>query len=238
MIVFDEKKYVEEVLLKDKDFKIVSQNELSLIIRYYVDEGKNIREVRDIIKNIGCGILLETMIEDDYVFTGIFVKATARKIRKGEPIIITKYEYDFVRSVGDPEKEKILFAMIVMQKIFGVDKFLATFKDIKTISLSQKNKKDMQNAICDLNDSGYITMSGWRNYKINIDKLQVLKSEPYLYVDDFDRVTVPYLKTLKTEEYFFCEWCGRKIKYKKNDSHARKYCDKCSKIKNKYRSKT
>ena len=235
MIIFNEKEYVEKNYLK-KDFCIKTSDELNMIIRYYIYQGKNITDIRDILKETKRTKTIDIYLDDDYVFTGVFMRANSRPLRVAEPVWVTKYEYDFVKTVGDAEKEKILFALIVIRKILGYDSVYLTLNEIKKYSLTQKAQATLHKVLDELEADGYITIFEGKRYRVNIDKLQAMKSENYICIDNFDNIMTSYLKSLKADEYFYCIRCGRKTKYDKDDikSHKkRKYCGKCAlKIRN------
>lgn len=230
MIIFNEKEYVEKNYFK-KDFCIRTSDELNMIIRYYIFHGKNISEIQQILKRTKHTKTIDAYIEDDYIFTGVFMRANSKTLRVADPVWITKYEYNFVKQVNDVEKEKILFTLLVLRKVLGFEYCYLTLKDIKTLSMTQKAQKTLHKAIGELIQEGFISVFQGKKYRVNVDRINVIKSENYICVDDFERITVPYLKTLKTGEYFFCENCGRKTLYSNDDikSHKkRKYCLKCS----------
>lgn len=230
MIIFNEKEYVEKNCFK-KGYVLSSTEDLCRLLRYYAAQGKDAAESREEIVNFKCTERLMNEIMDNYNFAGLFLKANARPLRTTEPIWITKYEYDFVVQVGNIEKEKILFFMIFMQKFLRNNIFRLTAKDIKKSAMTQLTIKEIGIALEELARDGLIESFDKKKFKVKTNYINVVKSEDYLCIDDYNRILAPYLKTKKTSEYFYCENCGRKTLYKKNDEKShfnRKYCKKCS----------
>lgn len=230
VIIFNEKEYVEKNCFK-KDYRIDSTEELCRLLRYYAAEGKDAAEVRSEILKFDCTDKLLEQIVDDYNFAALFLKANSRPLRTTEPIWVTKYEYDFVAQVDDVEKEKILFFMIFMQKFLRNNVFRLTAKEIKKSAMTQLTIKEIGDALDELAKGGFIESLDKKKFKVNTNYISVIKSENYLCVDDYNRIVAPYLRTKRTLEFFYCENCGRRTLYRKNDevSHfKRKYCKKCS----------
>ena len=191
LIVFNEKEFVEQNYMK-KDFCIKTFDELNAIIRYYIYKDKTVEEIRDIVKKMRKTKTINNYIDDDYVFTGVFMRANSRPLRVAEPIWITKYEYDFVRQIGDIEKEKILFALIVIKKILGYDSVYLTLKEIKSFSMTKRSRATLHKAIDELKEDGFISVYDGKRYKVNTDLMQTMKSDDYICVDDFYKMVIPY----------------------------------------------
>lgn len=233
MIIFNEKEYVEKVCLKPK-FQISNPDELYLLIRYYIFQGKDICEIKKQLNMMKLGEHIKFILLDDSLFMKAYTKAKTRSLRTGEAVPITKYEYDFVRSVADFESEKILLTLLVIQKFFEGSVFKISTSDIKKLSLTQASAETIKRILKELDEKKYITIVGEKIYKVNIDSSAILKSEQYLEINNFTRIPIPYLKTLRTKDYFFCEICGRKIRYYKVDNNSgrkRKQCKKCARLK-------
>lgn len=231
MIVFNEKKYIEKKYINNKNFRMRTMEELIDVIRYYISLGKNVSETNEILISMDYSKSISFCVEDFCWFAAAYTKANARQIYIGNPVTITKYEYDYVRQVGDVEKEKILFMMIVVSKFFKKEVIKLTQQEIKRLSLTQLEKQSLNKAIFELQKDGFIDLYDNKKYKVNLVQKQVRMSKDYICVSDFDHITVPYLKLLKTDKYFFCENCGKKVLYNRNDNKngkIRKYCPKCA----------
>lgn len=235
MIILNEKQYVEENCLK-QGYTLKTFDDVYMMIRYYISKNMSIAEIHDEMNKMNISHVIEDCIKSDHVFTAFYMKAKERPIRDGSPIPITKYEYDFVRRVENVELEKILFTMLVIQKMMDKSAFKMTFSDIKKMSMTKIDSDSIKFAVRDLEAAGFITIISWRNYKVNINNFEVMKSDKYIEIDNFNRIPAPYLRTLRTEKYFYCEKCGKKTSFEDKDNRnnrLRKYCDKCGlKLKN------
>lgn len=232
MIVFDEETYIKKHYIDNKNFTIRNMEELCDVVRYYKEQNKDVLEVSQIVKKMNYSKIISFYINDFEWFMAVYIKATSRPLYKHKTVWVSKYEYDFIRKINDVEKEKIVFAMLVVSKFFNKEVIKLTMREIKKFSLTQREKESLHNSLIELCNDGYISIYENKHYKVNVDSMKVRKSENFISVEDYNHITTPYTKTLKTDEYFFCENCGRKIKYKKNDeknNKIRKFCSICSK---------
>lgn len=244
MIIFNEKKYVENEILKSKRNLSISPSQILMLIRYYNDQGQKREDIQKLILNhLIKNSKTYCLLQDTVYFNLAFDKALQRKSFNNDSIVITKVEFDFIKSVNNIEKEKLLFTLLVIQKFFKLssnfDNCKVSIKDLKKLSLSKKSYDSIYTMLYELEKNGYIKLS-WKNrYKVN---QPLINSENYIVVNDFDRIPIPYLKKIKTNEYFYCEWCGKKIYYKnikngKSSKNSIKYCPVCAKIPHKERYK-
>lgn len=237
MIIFNEKRYVEEKILISTG-KITSNKELLMFIRYYVDQGydKNLIWKMAIDKADEYEAVCDT-IAYDFLFFDAYDKAVKRKQYANEPTSVTQCEYDWVRQVNDVEKEKILFTLLVIQKFLKLDFIKITYKDLKKFALTKKQPEALRKMIDELQVDGYLKRITDKTYGVVTPECD--ESEDIIVITDYNHIAAPYLRTLKTKEFFYCEWCGVRVKYKDEAEavakRAKVFCDKCSKQQHKDR---
>lgn len=239
MIIFNEKQYVEDNILRPYG-KIKDISELKMFIRYYNDIGTSYEEIFNLAKqkvDSMSGVCL--IAENEYMFKNAYDKAITRKQYTSEPTIITKSEFDWIRSVDNVEQEKILLTLLVIQRFLGSGFVKIDYKDIRDHALSKKQAAGLREIIDELQERGYVKRITDKTYKVLIPQFN--DTEPYLVIEEYNRIPASYLHRLKTHDYFYCEWCGRKTKYTETDKNghfSRIYCKKCAEETNKMRKRT
>lgn len=238
MIIFNEKRYVEEHILTSTG-KIRSNKELLMFIRYYAEQGfdrssiwKMAIEKADELEAV-CDI-----IAYDFLFNDAYAKAIKRKQYTNEPTVVSKCECEWIRQVDDVEKEKILFTLLVIQKFLNLEFIKITYKDLKNMALTKKQPDAIRDMIDELQMDGYLKRITDKTYGVAGPVCS--DKNDCVIVTDYNHISAPYLRLLRTAEYYYCEWCGTKVKYegKSSEMHKHIYCEKCSKIRNKFRQKS
>lgn len=237
MIIFNEKRYVEERLLTSTG-KIESNKELLMFIRYYIALGYDKNEIWKMsIDKTDENEAVYDIVRDDFLFSDAYDKAIKRKQYENEPTVITECEYDWIRQVDDVEKEKILFTLLVIQRFLKLEFIKITYKDLKKVALTKKQSDAIRSMIDELQTDGYLKRITDKTYGVTMPPCN--DSNEYIVVSDYNHISAPYLHTLRNSEYFYCEWCGKRVKINNQLSANKKvYCEKCSKIvhKERYRS--
>lgn len=239
MIIFNEKQYVEDNILRPYG-KIKDINELKMFIRYYNDMDVDYEKIFQLaIQKVDEMSGASLIAENEYMFKNVYDKAITRKQYASEPVELTKSEFDWVRSVENVEQEKILVTLMVIQRFLKSGFVKIDYKDIREHSLSKKQAGGIREIIDELQERGYVKRITDKTYKVLIPEFDDL--EPFLVITEYSCIPAPYLHKLKTHEYFYCEWCGRKTKYTESDKNghfSRIYCKKCSEEPNKIRKRT
>lgn len=239
MINFNEKRYVKENILRPYG-KIKDANELLMFIRYYNDMEFEYDEIyRMVQRKVDRTESVYLTAENEHMYKAYYMRAIQRKQYANEPVEITKSEYDWIRQVGNIEKEKILFSLFVIQKFLNLEFVRITYKYLRDHSLSKKQAGPMREEIEELKKDGFVKQISDKTYQVLIPDFD--DTEPYLKITDYNHIPAPYLRTLRTDDFFYCEWCGKKIKYSEEDkksNYNRVFCSKCAEIKHKTRKKS
>ena len=91
--------------------------------------------------------------------------------------------------------------------------------------------------IDELQTDGYLKRITDKTYGVTMPPCN--DTNEYIVVSDYNHISAQYLHTLRNSEYFYCEWCGKRVKIDNQLSANKKvYCEKCGKIvhKERYRS--
>lgn len=237
MIIFNEKRYVEDNILIATG-KIKTSKELLMFIRYYDDLGYDFPRIWKLA--IEKADELEAVCDTiayDFLFKDAYNKAVKRKQYANEPTVITRCEYNWVRQVDDVEKEKVLFTLLVIQRFLKLDFIKITYKDLKALALTRKQPEAIRKMIDELQDEGYLRRVTDKTYGVVTPECDDM--EEFIVITDYNHIAGPYLHTLRDSESFYCEWCGVRVRYDDKPTSNRKvYCEKCAKIghKERYRS--
>ncbi len=242
MIIINEYKYVEDNFLKE-GFKITKVWQLFLLIRYYADMGYSLQQTKNAIVEFDAISQISTIANDMFLFSGAYTKATMRKIRKEDCFWITEYELEIINSIEDVEDRKVYLALLVLRQINNNLTFSLTFADLKKISLTQKTVDEIKNSLFYLSEKDLISIIDWRVVNLHLDVKSLNQSENVIALFDEEHLIVPYLQTLNDDVGFYCAYCGRYLKYsrddlKLNNHKIRKYCEKCKKLAKNKKPKT
>lgn len=238
MIIFNEKKYIEDILNKQTK-KVSNQRDLIMLIRYYNYIGKeiDIEEVRSVCRSklYSKYSMLNDIINDDFLIERAVMFANKRQLYVNKTVYITKSEYEKLRSINNYEKEKIMLTLLVLEKFLNKNYSRITLTDLRKLSLSMRKLTwNIRNMLIELERDGYVKVYTNRIFKVLIKDED---SEPYLEITDYNHIPSVYLKTLRDSKYYYCLLCGRRYAYptsiKQSRKRNRQYCAKCSQIKNK-----
>jgi hypothetical protein len=238
MIIFNEKRYVEENVLTPAG-RITNNKELLMFIRYYAELGCCLEEIWSMaIEKADRYEAVYDTITYDFLFTDAYNKAIKRKQYANEPTSVTKCEYEWIRQANDVEKEKILFTLLIIQKFLNLEFIKITYKDLRELALTKKRPDAIRKMVDELQNDGFLKRITDKTYGVAIPRCDSV--DEFIIVTDYNHIPAPYLRTLRTESYYFCEWCAVRVRYSGSpaDMHKSIYCEKCKAIKNKIRHKS
>ena len=239
MIIFNEKKYVEEKIITPQG-TINDNKELMMFIRYFHECGFDKQKIQIKAKEKAKKHTeANDKTQDDFLFNDVYEKAVKRKPYANEPTSISKCEYDWIRQVNDVEKEKVLFTLLIIQRFLNLEFIKITYKDLRELSMTKKQNDGLRKMIDELQADGYLKRITDKTYGVTMPECD--DNDKFIIVADYNHIPALYLRTLKTKEYFYCEWCGIKSKYKekdRNNHYRRVFCEKCSLQLNKIRDKS
>lgn len=225
MIVFDEKKYVEENILKRPTVLINrAKSELIMLGRYLVLNDYSDDNIINILKDKSRDTLLEfKMLRDKDFVKNIMSKIHQRSLIYDVKINITECELEKIKNINNHRTERVMFVLLVIQKFFNSEYIKTNVNEMQKMCKLNYNTDYFKKYILrKLVDMGYINIYSPRLYKVNIrddDSLIVIT------IDDFDDLIGYYLATCNTKDYIYCRRCGKKVARTNN---RQKYCKQCS----------
>ena len=129
MIIFNEKKYVEEVILTPRG-SIENTKELMMFIRYFHEQGHTKGFIRLKAEDwVEKHSEANDKLQDDFLYSDVYNKAIKRKQYANESVSISECEYDWIRQVDDVEKEKVLFTLLIIQRFLNLEFIKITYNE-------------------------------------------------------------------------------------------------------------
>ena len=246
MIIFDEKKYAEDLLKNGyKNKKRVCLDNIILVkyfkyLGYSEEEIKNkLRELMKDFKYLYNSNILEYEVKKAYSL-GYKYNLVFDKV-----VNITQKEIDTINSIDDLELRKILFVLLVIWKFRDKQKFMISNNNLKKLANVKCKNSVFWDYLHKLHDLGYLKAFVYKckpYYKLYIEE----GGDVVLSIKNYNDIISYYLSIVYPEEYTHCAICGMPIK---QTSNRRKYCSSCwkevrlqqkrdtwNKYKDKYRS--
>lgn len=225
MIIFDEKKYVEDNMLDDSYCLAGNRLKTELIMfgRYLKYKGCEDSVIIPALQKKAKGTMLEYNVANQDFIDDLLIKISQREIYHDRVIEITETELYKIKKINHNQTERVMFAFMVIQKFFGSKYIKTNVNELQVMcKLNYNANYFKENILKKLSDMGYINI-----YATNLYKINIITNESFtaIKVVEFDDVIRYYLDTCNTSEYIYCNACGKKTRRKSN---RQKYCDECS----------
>lgn len=228
MIIFDEKKYAENLIKNGyKNKKYISFDNI-ILVKYWKSLCLNEKQIKDKLKEI--------MIEFQDLFDGNILSYKIDKainiglkydLLTDVVVDITQNEFEKIKSLETIELQKMMFILLLIWKFKGKPKrFRINNTDLMNLSKIKLNNNTFWDYIYKITRSKMLSMIEYKNvsyYRINIGDDD---SDIILYIDKFDNVVDYYLSLVEPDKYIDCECCGAPFS-PSNSTH--KYCKTCAK---------
>lgn len=245
MIVFDEKKYSED-LLKQHEYKTKGSQgiERCVLVRYLNSIGYNYYQIREELGKLPMqgGEYLST--EQKYsLFDKIIGKALKYDFITDIVVNIYKDELKVIDSLENEQMKNVLFSYLVYYKWAIQIDHLMFYSKYNQIPMALANDKDIWK-ISKVNGlrlaDRYLILN--KLFELGLYRIDNLKSHNYVYfpfamidedieeepiitINDYHNILGEYMLYSNDKEYQRCENCGEIIKRSNN----KKYCASCSK---------
>lgn len=250
MLIFDEKKYAQEIL-KEKKFKTYRQKDIEryILIRYLASEGLTFDEIQKKLEKfplIGCEYLSKEEIS--LVYNKIIERALSMPLTTNISVKIFKEELDVINNLEDENERNLLFILLVYYKwalknpcssLYFFSKYnnvnMVVTNDIdiwKYANLMKLRVKDRYKICSELIKKNLYIEDNFKsnNYFYLPFIVDDDSSNPEIEINNYDNLLGELDIYNHPNEYKRCSKCN--VVFKKTRS-PKKYCNNCAKtIKN------
>ena len=241
MLVFDEKRYAEEIINNKKYSTIKTQGrERCILVRYLTSLGYNVDEMKNVLLEIPMsgGEYLSDR-DKNIIFSKIISKANEYEFITDITIKIYKSELDIIQTVEDDHARNLLFTYLVYYKWAKNIKHLQFYSKKNDITMVVENNNDIwklaglsklrvadRYRLCNLLYSkGLYKIDNFKSHNYIYIPFVVEDGEVAIEISNYDNILGELLLYEKPLEYKRCAVCGIVIKKTRS---PKKYCTNCA----------
>lgn len=241
MLVFDEKKYAEDIISNNKYNTIKTQGkERCILVRYLTNLNYPISDIKDVLKRIPMsgGEFLSDK-EKDIIFNKIINKANEFEFITGVVVNIYKKEMDIISNLDDEYARNLLFVYLVYYKWAIQVSHLNFYSKINDAKMALENNNDIWKLA---NLSKLRVADRYRLCNLlfvkGLYKVDNFKSHNYIYlpfvensgdvvitISNYENILGELFMYLNPNEFKRCCVCGTVIKKTRS---PKKYCTSCA----------
>ena len=240
MLVFDEKKYAEQIL-SSKSYKTIKTQgrERCILSRYLIYLGYSDEEINKILSQIPMsGGEYLSVREKNIIFSKIIEKSKEYEFITGKNIVLYKEELDVIKSLENEYARDLLFVYLVYYKWASLISYLKFYSKNNDIIMVVENNNDLWKiaGLSKLRVSDRYRLCNLL-YNKGLYKIDNFKSHNYFYlpfvkyngevqieINNFDNILGELYIYLYPEQYKRCAVCGVVIKKTRS---PKKYCAEC-----------
>ena len=234
MIIFDEKKYAENLLLNGyKNIKYISYDNI-VLVKYWKYLGLQENEIRKKLKDF--------MIEFQEIYSSdISDNKIDRSIKIGMQyylftditVNINDKEIELINTLETIELRKMMFILLLIWKFKGKpQRFKLNNVDLMKLSEVKVNNNTFWEYINKITETKMISLVAYDNkdyYTVNFDLDTGIESDNEILfsISNYSNPIYYYMNLIESDKYKNCEECGVMIKITSNNI---KYCKDCWKV--------
>lgn len=234
MIIFDEKKYAENLLLNGyKNIKYISYDNI-VLVKYWKYLGLQENEIRKKLKDF--------MIEFQEIYSSdISDNKIDRSIKIGMQyylftditVNINNKEIELINTLETIELRKMMFILLLIWKFKGKpQRFKLNNVDLMKLSEVKVNNNTFWEYINKITETKMISLVAYDNkdyYTVNFDLDTGIESDNEILfsISNYSNPIYYYMNLIESDKYKNCEECGVMIKITSNNI---KYCKDCWKV--------
>lgn len=241
MLIFDEKKYAQEIINSKKYNTIKTQGrERCVIVRYLMNLNKTSEEIKDILFSIPMkGGEYLTEHDKSCIYDKIIDKANQFDFITGLQVEIYKNELDVILSVENENARNLLFVYLVYYKWACQIKHLRFYSKKNNVFMAVENNADIWK-LANLSkfrvSERYLLCN--QLFSLGLYRVDNFKSHNYIYlpfvqndgevaitIKDFDNFLNELFIYEYPNQYKRCIICGKVIKKTRS---PKKYCSDCA----------
>lgn len=241
MLVFDEKKYAEDIINEKKYNTVKTQGrERCILVRYLTSLGYDIDKIIEVLFNIPMsgGEYLSDR-DKNIIFSKIITKANEYDFVTGITVKIYKSEIDIIESIDDDYARNLLFLYLVYYKWASNVRYLQFYSKKNDIMMVLENNNDIwklaglsklrvadRYRLCNfLYNKGLYKIDNFKSHNYIYIPFSVNEGEVVIEISNYDNILGELLLYEKPYEYKRCVVCGTVIKKTRS---PKKYCTSCA----------
>lgn len=243
--IFNELEFAKKIIngVEDDKIKKINQNtKLSLMAKCYLhhenlSEDDTKEKLKNYMKNNTKNFIWE---RSDSYLTKLVKTSSKYKPFVVEDVEIYKEEIEYIRSIKDLKREKVLFSFLIFSKINQIrnynDKFYVNqdSKDIFEIIEFKDIQQRRELLIADLVKFGALELTTTVDNNSRVVNFAKREGELFCKISEFEKIGFQYEELMGICKTKRCEECGTLIRANNNKN---KYCKKCANEQEKQRKR-
>lgn len=241
MLIFDEKKYAEDIIANKKYNTVKTQGrERCILVRYLTSLGYSVSEIKNVLLKIPMsGGEFLSVSDKDVIFSKIISKANEFEFITGLEVKIYKSEMDVVLSINDEYTRNLLFVYLVYYKWACQVKHMCFYSRHNEAFMALENNNDIwkiaglsklrvadRYRLCNsLFTSGLYKVDNFKSHNYIYLPFVVNEGEVAITISNYDNILGELFMYINPKEYKRCCVCGCVIKKTRS---PKKYCSICA----------
>ena len=237
MIIFDEQKYISDMIANKKVDKMGIKKLIGYIARYYYNMHKEYskKQLVDAVKQQLKSFQLPANYYMEYKYDN-YIKTLCGKIIKGKvpntlkvtkEIILTKPEIEIIKSAPSEKAAKLLFTFYILAKNRDEPNGWVNYKisdvfEYADVSASRQEKYEILGSLYHLGLIELNRMMGKSGYKVKLED-----GDPEIAITNFRHFGRQYIALFK-DGWTMCRECEKLIKTKSHIGRPLMYCRRCA----------
>lgn len=241
MLIFDEKKYAENIVTSKRYETVKTQGrERCIIVRYLTSLNYSLEDIKKVLFEIpmsGGKYLSES--DKDTIFNKIIAKANEYEFVTNRKVLIYKSELDIINSVEDSRARDLLFIYLVYYKWASTVPHLQFYSKKNNVMMVVENNNDTwklaglsklrvgeRYRLCNsLFNAGLYKIDNFKAYNYIYIPFAVNDGEVVIEITNFDNLLGELYILENPNDYKRCDVCGCVIKKTRS---RKKYCANCA----------
>ena len=241
MLVFDEKKYAEEIITNKKYSTVKTQGrERCILVRHLTSLNYSHSEIKEVLSNIPMsgGEYLSDR-DKDMIFSKIISKANEYEFVTGIKVEIYKEELEIIETKEEELARNLLFIYLVYYKWACKVKHLQFYSKKNEIMMVVENNNDLwklaglsklrvadRYRLCNLLfNKGLYKIDNFKSHNYIYVPFAKDKGEVAIEISNYENILGELMIYEKPTEYKRCAICGTVIKKTRS---PKKYCTMCA----------
>lgn len=227
MIIFDEKKYAEYLILNGyKNIKYIAMDNI-ILVKYWKSIGLEEVEIKNKLRSF-MGKFQDLFNDSiiNYKLNSAMKVGMKYDLLTAICVDITQDEIDQILLLEEKELQKMMFVLLFVWKFRCQPKrFKLTNTDLMSLSGVKVNNNTFWDYMHKITQKNLVTMVGYKNksyYQVNM----VSDGDTVLHIDKFDNVIYYFMHIIEPEKYPLCAKCNTPFSLINN---SQKYCSTCAK---------